>query len=122
MYITAHPLDEYREKLSAFEFSSRALEDTTLDEEGNIHYVAVADRMKVECGGLIVETRKIITKRNNQEIGAFKLEDLYGTLDVMVGSKNYQQLKSKIIPDTVVTVKGSLSVREGETPLFGPTI
>jgi DNA polymerase-3 subunit alpha len=118
VYVTAHPLDEYREKLSAFGFSSRALEDTTLDEEGNIHYVAVTDRMKVECGGLIVDARKIITKRNNQEMGAFKLEDLYGTLDIMVGSRNYQQLKSRIIPDTVVTVKGSLSVREGETPVI----
>lgn len=118
VYITAHPLDEYREKLSGFSFSSRALEDTTLDEEGNIHYVAVTDRMKVECGGLISDVRKIVTKRTNQEMGAFKLEDLYGTLDIMVGSRNYQQLKAKLIPDTVVTIKGSLSVREGEIPVI----
>ncbi|HEY8423889.1 MAG TPA: DNA polymerase III subunit alpha [Clostridia bacterium] len=117
VYITAHPLDEYREKLSAFAFSSRTLEDTALDEEGNVQYVAVSDKMKVECGGLITDVRKIMTKKTNQEMGAFKLEDLYGTLEIMVGSRNYQQLKSKIIPDTVVTVKGMLSVREGETPV-----
>lgn len=117
VYITAHPLDEYRERLTAFNFSSRTLEDTALDEEGNIQYVAVTDRMKVECGGLITDARKIMTKAN-QEMGAFKLEDLYGALDIMVGARNYQQLKSKIIPDTVVTVKGSLSVREGETPVI----
>lgn len=118
VYITAHPLDEYREKLLTFGFSSRTLEDTSIDEEGTVHYVAVTDKMKVECGGIIVEAGKILTKKTNQEIGTLRLEDLYGTLEILVGTRNYKQLKPKMIQDTMVTIKGTLSVREGEKPVI----
>ena len=118
VYITAHPLDEYREKLNSFGFSSRSLEDMSTDDEGNIHYVAVTDRMKIECGGIIVEVGKIITKKTNQEMGTLKLEDLFGTIEILVGSRNYKHLKQKMIQDTMVTIKGSLSIREGEKPVI----
>lgn len=117
VYVTAHPLDEYREKMEGFSFSSRTI-DGMADEEGNIIYDTSFDRKKVECAGLVIKTGKIITKKTNQEMGTLTLEDLYGTLDVMVGTRNYNSLKSKMVADSIITVKGTLSVREGEKPVI----
>lgn len=115
VYITGHPLQEYSEWMEQFTFSSRILDETSLDEEGNTVYDAVTDHMKVTCGGIIIEANKLLT-RKNQELGVIKLEDLYGVLDIMVGTKAYAELKQYLVVDSIVAVKGVLTLREGNRP------
>ena len=45
----------------------------------------------VECGGSIEEVRKIFTKVGNKEMAILKMEDLYGTYDVMVVPNAYEK-------------------------------
>ena len=72
--------------------------------------------MKVTCGGILSDCRKTVTKNGNREMGFAQVEDPYGTIDLMFFPDNYRRLKSLIVDDNLVTVKGHLSIRDGEKP------
>ena len=45
-----------------------------------------------------------------------KVEDLYGTIDMMMFPNVYAKFKNDINLDGLVTIKGKLSIRDGERP------
>lgn len=116
MYVSGHPLDQYREALSAAAMTTELFFSTGEDEDGAKMYDNVTDGQYVKLSGMLTETRRILTKRNDQ-MGAAKLEDLCGTAEIMFAPRTYQSCKDKIVPDTMVTVTGKVSVRDGFEPV-----
>lgn len=125
VYISGHPLTEYVDKFKNFNFTSDMIKvkqqvenedgeymeelDLLEDEQSGIY-----DGMAVTCGGILTEVKKHITKASKQEMAIVKLEDIYGVIDVMVFAKAYARLKNKLIQDTLVTIKGKISIRDGK--------
>ena len=123
VYISGHPLSPYMDRFNAYNLTSDMFqtdeeEGMSVDEEETreINYTGLTDGMEVTCGGIIAEVKKVLTKRNNQEMGIVKIEDLYGTIDLMLFPAVYARFKNLLVVDNLVTIKGKLSVRADETP------
>ena len=123
VYISGHPLSPYMDRFNAYNLTSDMFqtdeeEGMSVDEEETreVNYTGLTDGMEVACGGIIADVKKVLTKRNNQEMGIVKIEDLYGTIDLMLFPTVYAKFKNILVPDALVTIKGKLSVRSDETP------
>lgn len=116
LYISGHPLMEYKAELEACTSVSTADLTVAKDEEGNIEAPASAfDGMNVIIGGIITSVKQKSTKSNN--LMAFvELEDLYGSIEVIVFPKVYDNYSKLLQTDGIVLVEGRVSHREDEDP------
>ncbi len=107
VYATGHPLEEYEERWK------RTISATTLELQPDEETAesTVRDGEKVIIGGMIVET-KIITTKRNQLMAAFILEDLVGTIEVIVFPREYQNVKQYIEADSKIFIKGNVMQEE----------
>jgi DNA polymerase III subunit alpha len=116
LYLSGHPLDEYKKtlKLQTSVKISDILMDKTL-EDGVLVEFKVKDGDKVIVGGIISELSKKITKKNDMMAFA-RLEDLYGAIEVIIFPKAFEKFKNLIYEDSMIIVKGKVSIREEEEP------
>lgn len=132
VYISGHPLDNYIDKLEKFTFNSNMLPKKTFGEEEEDEGFEedygeedddtpkVTDGMEVVCGGLITEVKKLLTKKGNKEMAFLKVEDLYGTFDVMIFPNQYDRYRDKLKEDALVTIVGKVSIPDGREPSILP--
>ncbi|MBR2053067.1 MAG: DNA polymerase III subunit alpha, partial [Clostridia bacterium] len=120
VYISGHPLNDYVDKFKNFNLTSDMMYEVD-DEIGEDNFAqedaAVQDGMVVTCGGVLTEVKRHITKMGKQEMAMVELEDIYGTIHVMVFPKVYAKLKDVLIQDSLVTIAGRVSIRDGEAPI-----
>ena len=122
--MSGHPLDKYIKKFDNFNFNSTYFakneSEESVDEDdefANVNSdIGIADGTKVSFGGIITEIKKLYTKRDNKEMAFVKVEDIYGTIEIMLFPKVYEKLKPKLIVDKMGTFTGKVSLREGENP------
>ena len=112
IYVTGHPLEEYKEQLSMFDINARTLAASVEEKEENFQSL---DRLRVQMGGIITEKRAKATKSGGM-MAILTLEDLYGTTEVLVFPRQFEKLSPKINENEVVVLTGQLSAREDETP------
>ena len=106
-YITGHPLEEYQEEL--VKNVTAYTTDFMLDEEtGN---VMAMDHETYILGGLICDITHKITKYN-ENMAFIKIEDLVGTVEVIVFPKVYNKYKDLLVMDKKVYVKGKAQTSE----------
>ncbi|MGI6212251.1 MAG: DNA polymerase III subunit alpha [Anaerovoracaceae bacterium] len=129
VYLSGHPLDDYREEIERLStITSLDLvpqqeepdtEDGTLQESGfdgaGAGRSVLIDHMQVCCCGMITGKKNITTK-NNKQMAFVDLEDLYGTIEIVVFPNIYNDFYEEIVEDNVVAVRGKLSLREGKAP------
>ncbi len=99
MYVSAHPLDNYREVLKSL---------TPLKELADL-----PDDSMVSVGGIIAKLKRTITKKNDP-MAFLSLQDTTGIIEVLVFPKVMATVLSDLAVDAVVQVSGRLSEREGE--------
>jgi DNA polymerase III subunit alpha len=75
------------------------------------------DKQKVTLGGMITEARRITTKKGDT-MCVVKLEDMYGSVNVTVFPKAYEQTTELWVEDTVVIVRGEVQVRRDEAGIL----
>ena len=107
IYVSGHPLQEYeagwRKRIT------RTTADFALDEETG--EVAVPDGSTVIIGGLISD--KTIKYTKNDKVMAFlTIEDLVGTVEVVVFPRDYEKNSHLLVEDAKVFVQGRASVEE----------
>jgi DNA polymerase-3 subunit alpha len=71
----------------------------------------------VTLAGMITSVRTINTKKGDQ-MAFVQLEDRQGQCEAVVFPRAYQELKDKLVPDTLVIMKGKAQTREGQTSLL----
>ena len=107
IYVSGHPLEEYevawRKKIS------NTTADFAYDEE--TQGVRVKDGAKAVIGGLIAGKTIKYTK-DNKIMAFLTIEDLVGTVEVIVFPKTYEQSASFLTEDAKVFVQGRISVEE----------
>ncbi len=102
LYISGHPLQQYKELLMHIPnlMPVRALPETK-------------DKTAVTVAGLINSVKSIITKKG-KPMCFLEIEDLTGSLEVVVFTDIYEKYRSLLIEDKVVLVKGTVNSREEE--------
>ncbi|MBN2831578.1 MAG: DNA polymerase III subunit alpha [Candidatus Omnitrophica bacterium] len=102
-YISGHPLARYAKALKRFASSS------IIDlKEHN-------DEDEVKIVGLISKIKNTITRSKQEKMAILKLEDLEGSIELLVFPRAYQKVARYIQPNTVVLVRGNLNLKE-DTP------
>ncbi|MCL2177511.1 MAG: DNA polymerase III subunit alpha [Firmicutes bacterium] len=122
VYISNHPLNAYESYIKASPHNSASFV-FELDEEGQVDAQILQDfdNLSVNLIGIITGVRKIITKQN-KEMAYFTLEDIYGQVECIVFNKNYMALQPLLIEDSIVTVNGTTSTRDGVVRVFANNI
>ena len=110
VYISGHPLDDYeglwRKNITA------TSADFIVDEE--TEEAVVKDGMKVVIGGLVAG-KVVKTTRSNQLMAFITLEDLMGSVEVIVFPKNYEADRDILTEDSKIFIKGRVSL--GDEPV-----
>lgn len=120
-YITAPPWEE-RERLAhekallGFYLTGHPLEQFTgiLEQLGSTRtdtLMSVGDRQPVRIGGVVSARREILTKRG-EKMGFITLEDLHGTVEVVVFSDRYLPALALLQSDTPLFVIGTTDANE----------
>ena len=115
LYITGHPLEEIRDEIE----KQSNINSMQVREAGeaiqNNEKSEFRDGQNVKFAGIIDSVKKKYTKTN--KIMAFiTIEDLYGSIEVIVFENCYQSCSNILMEDRVVLVEGRLSIREDDEP------
>ncbi len=120
LYLSGHPLDDYKEVISRFSNANIGeINALAVQEESGEYAIVEGGRFKdgdfVTIGGIITARRNKTTK-NATMMAFLRFEDLYGSLDVIVFPKKYEMCASLINEDEIVFIKARVSLREDEAP------
>ena len=116
VYITGHPLKEYEDMICRMvSVTSQDLAEVLDSEERGEHHGFITDGMKAVIAGIITYKKTLITK-NNKMMAFIDIEDLYGTVEVVVFPNVYEKFENLVAEDAVVSVSGTVNFKEGEVP------
>lgn len=99
-YMSGHPLDRYREDLANIGIRASS------DLEG------LPDGAEIKLGGLIHEV-KLHTDRNGRQMAFGSVEDMKGTVELVVFPDAFERVKEHLTVDALVMLHGRLSDRNG---------
>ncbi|MFA5062495.1 MAG: DNA polymerase III subunit alpha [Candidatus Omnitrophota bacterium] len=102
-YVSGHPLARYARQLKRFISSSI----------NDLHQHKNEDEIKVV--GLISKVKHTMTRAKQEKMAILKLEDLDGSVELLVFPRAFQKVSRYIQPNSVVMVKGILNLKE-DTP------
>lgn len=113
LYISGHPLEGIRTQIEANTNISTLLIREGLDELEQTGRFPYRDNQTVKYAGVISNIKKKYTK-NNKIMAFVNIEDLHGSIEVIVFENCYQSSINSLMEDNVVMVEGRLSIREDE--------
>ncbi len=98
-YVTGHPLDAYREQLSA----CKSIGELVSEEDW--------DGREVKLAGIVVTAKRISTK-NGSMMCFLTLEDFTGPVEVVVFPRIFERCNHFLTPDAVIQVKGKVNAND----------
>lgn len=107
LYISGHPLEDYVDVMK--KNITRHTTDFTPADGDN--FPKVKDNEIAVVGGMI-EAIVVKTTKTNNMMAFITIEDLYGTVEVILFPKDYEKYRSFLETDRKVFVKGRVTVEE----------
>lgn len=108
-YITGHPLDKYRERMTNY---------TKIDE---LDKEELSDGDRVTVAGLIAGAKRLVTKRG--EMMCFlEVEDFTGRVEIIVFPKVMERAANFLVPDVPVVLSGKLDKGSETTKILADVI
>ena len=108
IYISGHPLEKLRDQIAKIA-TINAKQLMQIQENNEISQ----DGKNVKFAGIITTVKKKFTK-NNTRMAFVTIEDLYGSVQVIVFENCYVKCTELLYEDSIVVVEGRLSVREDD--------
>jgi len=108
LYISGHPLAPYSRFLREHTVSSKELEE-------------LADGQRVTLGGILVTGKQILT-RNGEPMLFATLEDLTGTVEVVIFPRLYAENRSLLEEDACLLIEGVVNWQETEVKVIADKI
>ena len=102
-YVTGHPLERYRRELKCY---STIRTNTAANRR---------DGEEVVSGGLVNKLKFTQTKKNNEKMAIVTLEDLEGTMDLLVFPRAFKECGHYLVKDAILFFRGNLDKKE-QTP------
>ncbi len=107
IYISGHPLEEWEELWKKGITNTTA--DFVLNEETG--ECALKDNTSAVIGGLIAD-KKIKYTKNDKIMAFLQVEDLLGTVEVIVFPRDYEKNNARLVEDNKVFIRGRVSSEE----------
>ena len=107
IYLSGHPLEGYRDIMEKMATVRTA--DFQQDEETG--FPKVIDGQKAILGGMITDKTIKYTK-NNKVMAFFTLEDLVGTVEVVVFPRDYEKCQALLNDEEKVFIQGRVSAED----------
>ncbi len=107
IYVSGHPLEEYTQLLQKNVTASTV--DFQLDEE--THVPRIPDQSRVVIGGLL-ENKNVRYTRTNQMMAIITLEDMVGTVEVLVFPKAYEKYSAALRDDAKLLISGRVNAED----------
>ena len=111
-YISDHPLSEYEEVLAREVNFTTDYKDKLSDFD-----IQRLDRRPVTMAGVISEKSEIMTKKG-QLMSFASLEDMYGTIEIVIFPEVYKTYRTLLDEDSTVLVRGNLQIDERDVKLI----
>ncbi|MFA4984356.1 MAG: DNA polymerase III subunit alpha [Candidatus Omnitrophota bacterium] len=102
-YISGHPLARYAGQIKRF--TSVSTQNLSVCRDGD----------EIKMVGMISKIKHTITRAKQEKMAILKLEDLEGSVEVLVFPQAFQKVCHYIQPSSVVMVRGRLNLKE-ESP------
>lgn len=125
VYLSGHPLDDYRELIEKNTTASVAeiLEVSSMDMDGMSEnmpgmesvYGRYRDGDRVVMAGMLVSVKTMIT-RKAQEMARIQFEDFSGIMDGIIFPSAYEKFRHLVQTDQIVAISGKLSIKEDSAP------
>lgn len=116
MYVSGHPLDEYKEYIKKNSTVSTIDLNSNEDiDENSKTKKEDFDNKTVSLCGIITSSKLLNTKSGNQMMFTV-LEDMYGSVELVIFPKVFNKFYDLIKTDMVVKVTGKVNIKEGEKP------
>lgn len=120
VYISEHPLEKYIDIMKRCGMTSTdKFMPVSSDEEGEEGIAEqlseVNDGDVITVGGIINNVKTLIDK-NGRQMAFIRMEDLYGSFEVIAFAGIYEKYKHAVSEDRIVAVKGRINFKEGEAP------
>ena len=109
IYLTGHPLEEYEAKWR--KNISAVTTDFVLDEETD--EMKIKDNQQVIVGGMITDKTIKYTKQN-KPMAFITLEDLVGTVEVIIFPRDYERFAALLNEDEKIFIRGHANVEENK--------
>jgi len=106
-FITGHPLDKYREKLEDLRALSTA-------ELGAMKSSTGKDELLCTAG--IITNLRVLKSKKGDFYAQAALEDLAGSIEMLVFPDAYRKLQDKVKMEVPVLVRGGVRIEEGANP------
>jgi DNA polymerase-3 subunit alpha len=118
LYVSGHPLGEYQNLLE--KNVNLYSKDMFIDMDENTNDMEITarkleDSMRVSVGGIVV-SRKTKATKNNNLMAFVGLEDLYGTMELIVFPTVFEKYNQLLQQESIIVANGRLSMREDEQP------
>ena len=108
LYLSGHPMDKYADICRA----SGYINTIDLIEASNEDIPRYKDRSAVKLCGIITHTTLKQTRNNNATMAFVTIEDLYGSIEVIVFPKTLEQYQNLVYDGSIISVEGTLSLEE----------
>lgn len=125
VYLSGHPLDDYRELIEKNTTASVAeiLEVSSMDMDRMSEnmpgmesaYGRYRDGDRVVMAGMLVSVKTMIT-RKAQEMARIQFEDFSGIMDGIIFPSAYEKFRHLVQTDQIVAISGKLSIKEDSAP------
>jgi len=109
LYISGHPLDEYKEKIEKFGTVTKDIRQKC----------KVNDIVTVAA---IIDEVKVFTTKSNTNMAFLRLSDFTGSIDAVAFNKLYEANKDIFVTDNVIALKGKVTERNGEKSIAIDTV
>ena len=120
IYVSGHPLEDDLDILE--EYTTAKSTDFVVETEdaenpepvdtGDVEETEhVVDKAPYTIGGILTEIKKKMT-RTGDEMAFLQIEDMYGTVEVVVFARDYRANRDKLVKDTKLLIKGNASIDE----------
>ncbi len=107
IYVSGHPLENYTGIME--KYANALTTDFALDDETG--RCSASDGARVTVGGMVTG-KTVKYTRKNEPMSFVTIEDLVGTVEVIVFPKSYMQYNSVLAEDAKVFIKGRVSAEE----------
>lgn len=110
IYLSGHPLDKVRGTLEKYITMTSDRMQMNEEEELQVQELPVYDGQLVVVGGMVADKKVIFTK-SNKKMAFLTLEDIRGTLEVIIFPNLYDRYV-RFPEDSVLLIKGRISIKE----------
>jgi len=127
IYLSGHPLEQYTELMEDCNFNTSYIKKKGDDESGDVDVDmdddvvgvnGLGNNYAVNMAAIIMDYKKMLTKATKQEMAVMRVEDIYGSCEVMLFPKIFEKVKPILTKDAIVRVTGKLSIRDGEDAII----